>query len=190
VSEPFNEENIIRVYKECPSEVRDLFLQIIAKPEFFLESLCFPMNVSIMVIEVQWVCSILSQVLGLHNEKHVVEVMLSFLLVSFKSESTLSVCINFDQFIVDNIHKQLVNFFSLRNFRYYTYLLKIFVETNKREFLEESFISTECKRITLLIFINKVMSRVYSLIFNTILPRVLDDMRSYLQPNLENRVGY
>jgi hypothetical protein len=33
------------------------------------------------------------------------------------------------------------------------------------------------------------MSRVYSLIFNTIIPRVLDDTRSYLQPNLENRVG-
>jgi hypothetical protein len=33
------------------------------------------------------------------------------------------------------------------------------------------------------------MSRVYSLIFNTNLPRVLDDMRSYLQPNPENRVG-
>jgi hypothetical protein len=82
-----------------------------------------------------------------------------------------------------------VNFLSLRHFRYYTYLLKIFLETNKREFPEATFISTECKRITLLIFINKVMSRVYSLIFNTNLPRVLDDMRSYLQPNPENRVG-
>jgi hypothetical protein len=148
-----------------------------------------PMNVNIMVIEVQWVCSLLSQVLGLDNDKHVVEVMLGFLLTFFKSESGLSVCISFDQFIADNIHKQLVNFLSLRHFRYYTYLLKIFLETNKREFPEATFVSTECKRITLLIFINKVMSRVYSLIFNTSLPRVLDDMRSYLQPNPENRVG-
>jgi hypothetical protein len=121
--------------------------------------------------------------------KYVVEVMLGFLLTFFKSESGLSVCINFDQFLADNIHKQLVNFRSLRHFRYYTYLLRIFLETNKREFPEATFVSTECKRITLLIFINKVMSRVYSLIFNTILPRVLDDMRSYLQPNPENRVG-
>jgi hypothetical protein len=142
-----------------------------------------------MVIEVQWVCSLLSQILGLDNDKHVVEVMLGFLLTFFQSESGLSVCISFDQFIADNIHKQLVNFRSLRHFRYYTYLLKIFLETNKREFPEATFISTECKRITFLIFINKVMSRVYSLIFNTNLPRVLDDMRSYLQPNPENRVG-
>jgi hypothetical protein len=83
-----------------------------------------------------------------------------------------------------------VNFQSLRHFRYYTYLLKMFLETNKIEFPEATFISTECKRITMLIFINKIMSRVYSLIFNTSLPRVSKDMKSYLQPNPENRVGY
>jgi hypothetical protein len=68
-------------------------------------------------------------------------------------------------------------------------LLNIFLETNKREFLESTFISTECERITLFIFINKVMSRDYILIFNTNIPRVLDDMRSYLHPNPESRVG-
>jgi hypothetical protein len=177
------------------------------------------MNASIMVIEFQWVCSFLSQILGLDNEKHVAEVMLGFLLTFFKSKSGPSVCNNFDQFIADNIHKQLVNFSSLRHFRYYTYLLKIFPKTNKREFHqfiadnihkqlvnfsslrhfryytyllkifpktnkrefpEATFVIIECKRITFLIFINKVMSTVYNLIFNTSLPRVLDDMRSYL----------
>jgi hypothetical protein len=54
------------------------------------------------------------------------------------------------------------------------------LETNKIEFPEATFISTECKRITMLIFINKIMSIVYSLIFNTSLPRVLEDMKSYL----------
>jgi hypothetical protein len=147
------------------------------------------MSVNIMVIEVQWVCSILSQVLGLYNDKYVVEVMLGFMLAFFQSESSQSVCISFDRFIADNIHKQLVNFQSLRHFRYYTYLLKTFLETNKREFPEAEFMSTECKRIIMLIFINKVMSRVYNHIFNTSLPRFLDDMRSYLHQNPVNRVG-
>jgi hypothetical protein len=147
------------------------------------------MNVNIMVIEVQWVCSLLSQVLGLDNEKYVVEVILDFLLTLFNSKSGMSVYISFDQFLADNIHKQLVNFCSLRHFRYYTYMFRIFLETNKREFPEAAFVSIECKRITLLIFINKVMSRVYILIFNTSLPRVFYDMRRYLQPNPENRVG-
>jgi hypothetical protein len=132
VSKPLNEENIIRLYRECPSEVRDMFLQKIVKLEHFSESLSLLINVSIMVIEVQWVCSLLSQVLGIDNEKHVVQVMLSFLLVFLKSESGQSICISFDQFIVDNIHKELVNFRSLRNFIYYTYLQKIFLEDNKR----------------------------------------------------------
>ena len=147
------------------------------------------MNVYIIVIKVSWVFSLLSQILGLDNDRYVVEIMLDFLLTFFKSEPGLLVHINFDQLLDDTIHKQLVNFRSLKHFRYYTYLLRIFLETNKRKFFEATFVSTECKRITLLIFINKVMSRVYSLIFNTILPRVLDDMRSYLQRNPENKVG-
>jgi hypothetical protein len=63
------------------------------------------MNVSIMIIKFQSVCSLLSQVLGLDNDKYVVEVMLGFLLTFFKLESSLSVCISFNQFLADNIHK-------------------------------------------------------------------------------------
>ena len=42
----------------------------------------------------------------------------------------------------------------------------------------------------MLIFINKIMSRVYNLIFVSDLPRVLEEMKSFLQPNPESRVGY
>jgi hypothetical protein len=94
VSEPFKEENIIRVYRECPSEVEDLFLQTIVKPEHLSKSLSLPMNVSIMIIEVQWIYSLLTQILGLYIDKHVVEVMLGFLLTFFQSESGLSVYIS------------------------------------------------------------------------------------------------
>jgi hypothetical protein len=87
------------------------------------------------------------------------------------------------------MHQQLVNFSSLIHFRYYTHLLRIFLESNKTEFPEAAFISTGCKRITMLIFINKIMFMVYSLIFGTDLPRVLEEMKIALQPNPENRVG-
>ena len=83
IHEPFNEEKMIRVYRECPLDIRDLFLQTIIKPKHFSNSLSLLMNVNIMVIEVQWVCSLLSQVLGLDNDKYVVEVMFSFLLTFF-----------------------------------------------------------------------------------------------------------
>jgi len=63
------------------------------------------MHVSVMVVEIQWACSILNQILGLDNDKYVVEVMLGFMLTFFQSESNLSVCISFDKFIADNVHK-------------------------------------------------------------------------------------
>jgi hypothetical protein len=115
IFEPFNEENPSRVYREFPSEVRDLFLQTIVKPKHFSKSLSFLVNANIMVIEVQWVISLLSKVLGLYNDKYVVEVMLGFILTFLKSKSGLSVHIGFDQFIANNIHKKIVNFHSLRN---------------------------------------------------------------------------
>ena len=115
--------------------------------------------------------------------------MLGFPLTFFQSEFNPSTYISFEEFIVDNVPKKLVNFQSLRHFRYYTHLLKMFLEMNKTDFPEDAFISTECKRITMLIFINKIVSRVYSLIFSTRLPRVLEEMKSSLQPNLDNRVG-
>jgi hypothetical protein len=189
VSEPFEEEKMITVYRECPSEVKTMFLQTIVKPEHDYENLSLPIIVNVMIIEVQWACSLLSEILGLDNDKFVVEVMLGFLLTFFMSESSQSVCISFDRFIADNMHQQLGNFNSLRYLRYYTHLLRMFLESNKTKFPETAFISTECKRITMLIFINKIMSSVLSLIFGTDLPRVLKEMKRFLQPNPESRVG-
>jgi hypothetical protein len=105
VSEPFEEEKMITVYRECPSEVKTLFTQTIVKPEHHFESLSLPINVSVMVVEVQWACSILSQFIGLDNDKFVVEVMLGFLLtffcqslvsrfVSVLKSSLLTICTN------------------------------------------------------------------------------------------------
>jgi hypothetical protein len=95
---------MITVYREFPSEVKTMFLQTIVKPEHRLESLSLPINVSVMIIEVQWDCSLLSQILGLDNDNFVVEVMLCFLLTFFVSESRQSIYISFDRFIVDNMH--------------------------------------------------------------------------------------
>jgi hypothetical protein len=41
----------------------------------------------------------------------------------------------------------------------------------------------------MLSFINKIMSRVYSIIFGSDLPRVLEEMKKHLQPNPKNKVG-
>jgi hypothetical protein len=83
----------------------------------------------------------------------------------------------------------LVNFYSLIHLRYYTHMLKVFLASNHGEIPEAYFVSIECKRITFPKFINKVMSIIYSMIFNASLSRVLEDMKIHLQLNIENRVG-
>jgi hypothetical protein len=60
------------VYRECPLEVKTLFVQTIIKPEHYSESLSLPASVSVMIIEAQWDYSLLSQILGLENDKFVV----------------------------------------------------------------------------------------------------------------------
>jgi hypothetical protein len=83
----------------------------------------------------------------------------------------------------------MVKFSSLRHFRYYSHLLRMFLGSNKTEFPETTFISSECKSITMLIFMNKIMSRIYSHIFGSDLPRVLEEMKSSLQSSPKNMMG-
>ena len=83
MSEPFEEEKMITIYRECPSEVKTLFLQTILIPKHHYESMSLPINVNVMIIEVQWACSLLSQILGLDNNNFVVEVMFGFMLTFF-----------------------------------------------------------------------------------------------------------
>ena len=51
---------MIIIYRECLPEVKTLFLQTIVKPKHHSESLSLPTNLSIMIVEVQWACSLLS----------------------------------------------------------------------------------------------------------------------------------
>jgi hypothetical protein len=66
---------MIRVYRECELEVKNQFFCHIVKPDQSIASLSLPYNVNIFTEEVQLVCSLLSQILGLDNDQHVVEVI-------------------------------------------------------------------------------------------------------------------
>ena len=79
--ESFNEQVLIELYKKCETEVRCQFLSSILKVGHSLEGLFFPYNVSIFKDEVKLVISMVSQVLGLDDDKHVSEVILVFLLI-------------------------------------------------------------------------------------------------------------
>jgi hypothetical protein len=94
---------MIKIYRECLPEVKTLFLQTVVKLEHYSKSLSLPVSISVIIVELQWACSLLSQIIGLDNDKFVVKVMLGFLLIFFLSGQ--SVRVNFDEFIAENIHQ-------------------------------------------------------------------------------------
>ena len=104
--ESFNEQVLIELYKKCEIEVKCQFLSNILKVGKSLEGLFFPYNVSIFKDEVQLVMSMISQVLGLDDDKHVSEVILGFWLSigSTDHESNLVPSFNLDEFWVELIH--------------------------------------------------------------------------------------
>ena len=76
-----------------------------------------------------------------------------------------------------------------KNFRYQTLLLLIIVHQNWDElqkmdselFIDTFNLSEELEGESFFHFVNKIMSRIYKLIFDQELPRVIDMMRTNLQ---------
>lgn len=114
----------------------------------------------------------MSHILGLDDDRLVSEVMLGFIIKFSQSEEQIK-CLNFDEFLVDKIHSQLMIFHTEKCFRYQTMLLLLIIHANL--VLEES------TSISFLEFTNKIMAKVYYLFFKEELPRVSEEMRNKLQ---------
>ena len=77
--------------------------------------------------------------LGLDTNKYVTEpfMILLFTLSTCQveseesSQSILSSCLKFDEFLAENIHSQLVDFDKIRSFRFQSYLLKMVLSFNE-----------------------------------------------------------
>lgn len=102
-SKQFDEEKITKFYRDSTNEVKSQTLYKILKPSESIQDMSFPYDVNIFQDEVQVVFSVLSQILGLDNDKLVIEVMLGFLMSLSQSELE-SKCLNFDKFLVEIIH--------------------------------------------------------------------------------------
>ena len=125
--------------------------------------------------------SLVCQVLGLGDDCHVGDVILSFLLrVNSLSPDSQSVPIfNLDEFLAEAIHLQLTEFPKVHFFRFQTYLLNMLLCSNVSEL---QFLSTLCssdfpKQINMFEFANSIMSKIYKMLFDEDLPRVLDEMK-------------
>ena len=123
--------------------------------------------------------SLVYQILGLDDDIHVNEVVLGFLLkmssASHESESHLVHYFSLDEYLVEVIHIQLVEFPKVIFFKDQSYLLKMLLCSNVTElqFLSTIFSSNLLNQINMFEFVNSIMSDMYKLLFDEVLPRVL-----------------
>ena len=111
--------------------------------------------------------SLVCQILGLDDDIHVNEVVFGFLLkmssVSLEFESHQVHYFSLDEYLVEVIHIQLVEFPKVRFFKYQLYLLNMLLCSNvtKLQFLSTMFSSDLPKQINMFEFVNSIMSEMY-----------------------------
>ena len=110
---------------------------------------------------------------------------------SFGSESQSVPVFSLDEYLAEAIHLQLSEFPKVRFFKFQTYLLNMLLCSNVTElqFLSTIFSSDLPKQISMFEFANSIMSEIYKMLFNEVLPRVLEDMKCLMQSSPEDRVG-
>ena len=100
----------------------------------------------------------------------------------------------YEQFLVERITCQLENFSnSGKVFRYQTLLILIVINNNLQAlqqmqplyFIDEVNLSERNSTITYINFIDKVMSSIYKFIYGMSLPRMLEEMKAYMQSSSE-----
>ena len=104
-------------------------------PDISPSNFSFPYDISLFIETMQARFSLLSQILGLENYRHVTEVMVGT--VYLVSQSVKEFELSFDQYIVDGISYQLEHFNSDgKTFNYQTLLMLMVIIDNLGELRE------------------------------------------------------
>ena len=129
--------------------------------------------------------SLVYQILGLDDDFHIIEAVLGFLfrMSLIDLESHLVHYFSLDEYLDEVIHVQLVEFPKVGFFKYQSYLLNMLLCSNVSElqFLSTIFSPNLPKQTDMFEFVNTIMSEVYKLLFDEVLPRVLEEMKLMLQ---------
>ena len=183
----FDEKNELRYFTELSPEQKVEFLLKFLKTYQSIEGLFLPYSICIFNDSFQPLFSLTSQILGLNDDRWVIEVMLGFLVKFCQYEEQIK-CINFVEFLVEKIHSQQMNLHTKKCFIYQTLLLLLIIHANLAE-LDEKYpllfaynldISEESTSVSLFEFTNTIMDKVYHLFFLDKLPIVSEEMRNKL----------
>ena len=100
---PFNEENLIRSFRQTKNDVKLGFMSRLLKLDQVSENLSFWYDLQVFQDSIEPFFALLSQVLGLDSDKQVQEVMVS-LAYKLSQFEFVSQEINFDEFLAESIH--------------------------------------------------------------------------------------
>ena len=191
----YNEESILRCFKDSTIERNQEFYKRCFKPEDESSSPSFLVNETMFNEETKCVVTMLCQFLGLVIDKYILETLMSLLFIlsscpveSDEPNQSLQVsCIKFDEFLVENIHSQLMKFHKAKTFMFESYLLKMFLSFNKDNLQLLEMVLTDETYRDYIKFMNFLMIDIYAAIFQKSQPRVLPEMWDLLQDSTEKR---
>jgi hypothetical protein len=125
-SQILHEKNLVSIFRELSSQERDILFQpyldkdvIVHENSSTYETKIFP-KISRQFITMM--CSLL----GYGHDKTINEAILGFMSSIFPSSLKPLVKFNYDQYLIDIIHFQLIEFEAITYFRYQSYLVHPF----------------------------------------------------------------
>ena len=183
----FSEENNLAIVKALNPNQLYTFMSQMFQLDIIPSNFSFPYDISLFNETLQVVFSLLSQILGLENDKSVTEVMVGtiYLVSQYVKEFNL----RFDQYLVERISYQLEHFHSDgKTSSYKTLLMLMVITENLAElrqiesvnFSEGTNLSQRNATISFFTFARLVMPAIYKVIFGSFMAKISEDLKLLL----------
>lgn len=188
----FSEEESLIIINALDSDQLSMFMSKMFKPDISPSKFSFLYDISLFNQTLQAIFSLLSQILGLQDDKLVTEIMVGT--VCLVSQSTKKFSLIFDQYLVEKISYQLGHLNSDgKVFNYQTLLMLMVIIENldvlkKIEpinFSDSTNLSQRNATIYFFIFAGSVMPALHNLIFGSFMQRISEDLKLLLQNPVE-----
>ena len=126
---------MVQSFPDSSVELKQSFFTTCFRSDMSLQNQSFPMDVNLFNDETKLVISLMSHFLGLDTDMYVAKLLMSWLYIistiQTDSQSSQLVCLKFDEFLVESIHSQLVNFHSTKHFNFQSYLVRMLLLFNE-----------------------------------------------------------
>ena len=188
----FTEEKSLSIIKALSLDQLYTFMSKMFKPDISPSNYSFPYDISLFSETLQPVFSLVSQILGLEDDKTITKIMVG--IVCLVSQSAKEFNLSFDQYLVERISYQLEHFQSNgKTFNYQTLLMLMIITENLDElrqmepvhFSNDTDLSQRNATISFFTFASSVIPALYKLIFGSSMPRIGEDLKLLLQNPME-----